>query len=798
VPGRTRQGRPAFRRKGTVGATGGAAVGGGATVRRVSAHDPAGTGDRPGSRTAWAVATALVALRWLVVVGLVGGAVAAAVLLPPLATRSGGISDITSADNPAIVAEKQAAEAFGFPVLSRVMIVQHDPAGLPDAVLDKAYRAARSLRDNGPKDGVVAALPVLNAQRVIPGSTKTGTTLVTYIYTQETSFRGATEAAERYAATTFDAKTDRVVGVTGTVPARYQQTTLVNDSLPVLEIVSVLAVVVIVGLAFRSVVAPLLTIVTAGISYVLVTRVAAVAGQRYGLEIPPDLEPLMVALMVGVTTDYVVYFLSGLRGELLDGRPRIAAARRSVATFAPIVAAAGLTVAAGVATLLVASSPAVRTFAPAMALAVAVALLVALTFVPAVMAILGARAFWPALPHAGDTPAIGTAVRRGLVRLVRSRAPAVIVAALCIGGLAWVAVPVHRLGAGLPLIAGLPSDTDAARAGAAAATGFAPGIVAPTLIVVQGTDLVTHPQSLLALEELLKREQHVAGVLGPAEDSALSQQAGRQLALFVSAQKQAAQFVVVLDADPLDATAVAALDRLKERMPALLRQAGIPGASAGFAGDTAAVSEIVHGTERDFLAILFAALAVNLVILVVVLRALVAPLILLACTVLSVAATLGLTVLLFQDRLGHPGVTFFVPLAAGVLLVALGSDYNLFAVGHIWQEARRRSLREAMSVALPRSSAAITTAGLALAASLGSLGLVPLRQFAELAFALSVGILLDTYVVRTLLVPALLTIVGPASGWPGRRLQRSEGMDPQEPQRAGLRPTTTGAAVEPR
>ena len=737
----------------------------------MTADTPAPAPGRPGSRTAWAVATALVSLRWLIVVGWVVGAVAAAVLLPPLATRAGGISDITSTDNPAIVAETQAAQAFGFPVLSRVQLVQHDPAGLPDAVLDKAYRAARTLRDSGPRDGVVAALPVLNAQGVVPASKTSGTTLVTYLYTQPGSFRQVTETAQRYAASTFDANADRVVGVTGTVPARFEQTQRVNSALPVLEVVSVLAVVVIVGIAFRSVVAPLLTIVTAGISYVLVIRVAGVVGARYGINIPPDLEPLMVALMVGVTTDYVVYFLSGMRGELLDGRPRVLAARRSVATFAPIVAAAGLTVAAGVATLLVASSPAVRTFGPAMAIAVAVALVVALTFVPAVMGILGRYAFWPALPHPGDTPALGAAVRRGLVRLVRSRGPAVVVAALCLGGLVWAALPVHRLGAGLPLVSALPSDTPAAKAAAAASAGFAPGIVAPTLVVVQGADVATKTQALLAMEELLKKEQHVGGVLGPAEDSALSQQAGRQVALFVSAQKQAAQFVVVLDADPLDATAVAAVDRLRTRLPGLLQQAGLSGATAGLAGDTAAVSEVVRGTDRDFVAILLAALGVNLVILVLVLRALVAPVLLLACTVLSVAATLGLTVLLFQDVLGHDGVTFFVPLAAGVLLVALGSDYNLFAVGHIWQEARRRSLRDAMSVALPRSSAAITTAGLALAASLGALGLVPLRQFAELAFALTVGILLDTYVVRTLLVPALLTVVGPASGWPGRRLQ---------------------------
>ncbi len=231
--------------------------------------------------------------------GWIGGAVAAGLFLPPLTTHSGGVGDITSPDNPAILAEENAAKAFGFPVLSRVILVQHDPAGLPDATVEKAYRAARALHDGGPKGGVVAALPVLNAERVIPGSTKTGTTLVTYLYVDTGNFRAATEAAERYAAANFDARADRVIGVTGTVPARYEQTKIVNSTLPVLEIVSVLAVVVIVGLAFRSLVAPLLTIVTAGISYVLVARVAALVGERFGVSIPPDLEPLMVALMVG-------------------------------------------------------------------------------------------------------------------------------------------------------------------------------------------------------------------------------------------------------------------------------------------------------------------------------------------------------------------------------------------------------------------------------------------------------------------------------------------------------------------
>src|SRR3954451_7282324 len=749
----------------------------------------------PGFRAAYALATVLVAARWLIVAGWVGGAVAALFLLPPLTTRSGGISDITSTDNPAIVAEARAARAFGFPVLSRTMLVQHDPAGLPQPVVEKAYQAARSLQQGGPQGGIAAALPVLNAAGVVPGSKQTGTTLVTYLYPQSTAFGTATRAAQGYAATHFDKAADRVVGVTGTVPARYEQTLLVDGALPWLEIVSVLSVVLIVGVAFRSVVAPLLTVATAGICYVLVTRLAGVVGERLAVVVPPDLEPLMVALMVGVTTDYVVYFLSGLRGELLDGQGRVVAARRSVATFAPIVAAAGFTVAAGVGALLVASTPAVRTFAPAMAVAVAVALVVALTFVPAVMGILGARAFWPRLPRSGDGRPLGATVRRGVVRLVRVRPVAFLLALACIGGLTWLALPVQHIAVGLPLVRALPPDTEPARAADAATAGFAPGIVGPTLVVVQGADVGTRPDALLAFEDLLKREPHVAGVLGPKEDAALTAQAGRPVELFVAAARQTAQYVVILDVDPLDATAVGAVDGLKDRLPGLLRQAGLPGAKGAVAGDTAAVAAIVHESERDLAAILLAALLVNLIILAVVLRALVAPLLLLACTVLSVAATLGITVWLFQVKLGHPGLTFFVPLAAGVLLVALGSDYNLFAVGHIWQEARRRSLREAMLVALPRSSSAITTAGLALAASLGALALVPLRQFAELAFALVVGILLDTYLVRTLLVPALLIVVGPASGWPGRRLRASH--ENGEDHLVTADATKTGTAVRP-
>ncbi len=162
--------------------------------------------------------------------------------------------------------------------------------------------------------------------------------------------------------------------------------------------------------------------------------------------------------------------------------------------------------------------------------------------------------------------------------------------------------------------------------------------------------------------------------------------------------------------------------------------------------------------------------APNLLLLVLFLRALVAPLYLLACSVLALCSALGLTTLLFQGALDHDGLTFYVPFTAAVLLVSLGSDYNIFAVGHIWQLAEDRPLKEAMLLAIPESTRAITAAGVALAASFGLLALVPLNAFRELGFVMAVGILLDVFVVRALLVPSLLTLVGRRSGWPSDRL----------------------------
>jgi RND superfamily putative drug exporter len=239
----------------------------------------------------------------------------------------------------------------------------------------------------------------------------------------------------------------------------------------------------------------------------------------------------------------------------------------------------------------------------------------------------------------------------------------------------------------------------------------------------------------------------------------------------IARDANAVRLAVIFDSDPLGAPAIHKLQALRDRLPRLLEAAGLAGPQVRIGGETAVAGETVESVLNDLKRIGLVALAVNLLLLAIFLRALIAPLYLVAVSVLGLAASLGLTTLVFQVVLGHDDLTYYVPFAAAVLLVALGSDYNVFVAGRIWEEARWMRLREAIAVATPAAAKAVTVAGLALASSFALLAIVPLRSFREFAFVMAAGVLLDTFVVRSLLVPALTSLFGEVSWWPGRRMR---------------------------
>ena len=739
--------------------------------------DPPSTQD--GGRLAVGAARLLVSLRWWIIAFWAAACFSSLVILPTLSETQGSsdLDGLLPKNTPAVATELRSVELFGFPLQGRTTVVQRDPGGL--SVFAQARTVVNALDvTRRPRPGlrkVRGALPITNELGAFPGSAEQGTTALTYLlFDPGVSFTAQTRAARKYAERSF-APRDHVVGVTGSVPARAAQGKLIRDSLPLAETLILGAILLIVGGAFRSFVAPLVAALTTGVAYVLTLRLSGAVAQLVGVSTPSELEPVIVALLLGVVTDYVVFYLSAMRRELATGVDRLEAARRATSSYGPIVAVAGLAVAAGTAALMFAESLFFRALGPALVFTVLMGLVVAVTLVPALMATLGAWSFWPSRPKPADQPrsdAHPSLAVRLLSALAHRRDVAAIVVGCSVAGLALAATPLLGLNLGVSFVGSLPPDSGVRLAADSARAGFAPGILSPTTVLVEGDGLGRQRDELAALGVLLAEQPGVAGVLSPGT-------LPRRLDANVlsTADGAAARYLLVLDDPALGADAIDSVSALQDRLPRLLAESGLQTTRIGLAGDTAAAAFIVDQTTDDLVRIAIAALTANLLMLVIFLRALVAAVYLLVGSVLSLAASLGLTMLLFERLEPGAGLTFYVPFAGAVLLLAFGSDYNIFAVGNVWKEARTRPLPEAIIRSMPGTVAAIVVAGLALAASFGLLAVVPLVPFRQLAFFMCVGIALDVVVVRSLLLPALLTLVGRASAWPSRRFA------PERPQR---------------
>jgi RND superfamily putative drug exporter len=754
-------------------------------------------------RVARSSAWIIMRIRYLLLAGWIVAAVLAVIYLPaPGAEQSSLLGTLIPKDAPALQAEARSFRHFRLPLLARTAVVQRDPRGLsPEAQVRIFERAlAVDTRQPGPRRGVVAALPITNTLKLFPGSRESSTTGITYLYFDpDVSLVVQRDLALRYA-DQVNRPGDALVGVTGAVPARVEQGRLIVQALPWVELATVLVIALFVGVSFRSVGAPLATLAAATIAYVVAIRVVSWAGRRAGVYVPEELEPVIVVLVLGIVTDYAIFFLFGMRDRLWAGQKRRHAAEATTADFLPIIFTAGVTVAAGTATLYVASLQFVRSFGPALALTVLVALMVAITFVPAVLGIFGRFVYWPhwrapAIPaegkpattsgaeRAGRRPVAGAAAaltgsgwRDRLSRLATVRPAALLISLLVVTGLVLAASGLGKTRLAFGLISGLPHSSPHYRAERAAARGFAPGIISPTEILLEGNGLSEKRAALSRLEDLLDEEPAVAGVIGPREQSIIADLASRagvgnevdteELGVTVSQDGTAARYVVILDREPLGGGAIEAVRSLQDRLPGLLRSSGLQSIRVSFAGDTALARDTVDRTLDDLGRIGAAIVAVSLILLIVFLRSLVAPLYLLAASVMALLASLGLTTFVFQGLLGHDHLTYYVPFAASVLLVSLGSDYNIFIVGRMWEEARQRPLRDAIAVGARRATRPITIAGLTLAASFALLAIVPIQPFREFAFAMVVGVLIDSFLVRSFLVPSLVSLFGKASFWP--------------------------------
>jgi RND superfamily putative drug exporter len=725
---------------------------------------------------AWWIGRGIVWARLLVIAAWIAGAALATSQLPSgLGSEEAELGSLLPRSSQALEVEERALRKFGFPLISRSMVVARKEGGFDAA---DARAALRFIADTDKGRSGLKALPFAAEGRPLEGG-QIGDTLLVYLYATP-KVENEVGASEEFAAGLRRATGADTAHLTGASPAAAAESNLVEEHLPWVEIATVALVVGILLLYYRSLGIPLLCLAGVGLAYLVSDRLLGVVSEQFDLAVPEEVQPVIVALLFGVLTDYLVFFVSGFRMRLRRGDSAVAAASAVTGELLPVVATAALMIAGATMTLALSGVDFLSAFGPAMAISVLVAALVSLTFIPACLALLGSFVFWPnrgTLESDAEGGAREASTARGRVVGLGARHP-VVVAVSCIVVLLAAASGLRELELGNPIIRGLPTSTQSRQGYDEASQALGPGVVGPTMLVIEGEGVGSDPGALASLQERIEAEPGIASAVGPNQQVA-------QLPpnVFVAADGSAARYLLVLEADPDGPVAPEILSDLEARLPTLLAQSGIDGASFGVTGDTTIGHELTEDTWHAGLKVAPAALAVLLVLLWVLLGSCAAPLYLVGSSLLIVAAALGLTVYVFQGLLDYNEIAFFVPVATAVLMLALGSDYNVFLVSRIWREAERRDLSAAIRTAGSRASSAIAVAGLILALSFAAVWLIPIAAFRELAFAMFVGLMLDTWLARPLLVPALVSLFG---GGPER-----ESAARPEPERDPT-PTPTG------
>jgi putative drug exporter of the RND superfamily len=702
----------------------------------------------------------LVRLRFAVVIFWAVVALAAYLFLPALGdSTSSSLSDVVPESAPAAEAEAQAGDLSGS-VEAPAILVYSNPGGFTEADLENVRGGIQNLNGGpGRSYGLLRAVPLAAQNTTNPTRVDRGllgnSALPVLLY-----FEGGTRLIEvaggvREIREDLDAPGPLRTSVTGIKPVQYDTKVAIEGNLGLVTVVTTLAIFIVVALTYRSPVAPLVPLASIGLATFLTLRVLGWIASEQGTNVPAQIEPIIVVLLFGVGTDYALFLLSRTRQALEEGDGRVEAARVGVEKVGGILLSSAAVLIAAFVLLVLAELGIYRVLGPGLALALCIVFIVTLTLVPALLAILGPAAFGRRSP----------AWRRGPSRPAPLRRPGVVVGVIA-AGLILASAGNLGLRVGFDQLANLPGSAPSVRGYEELTGEFPGGVLAPVNVLVRGENLGEKNRELLRLQGGLQAELLDAGgsalTFGP-------QYAGSVPEIdFVAQDGSAARVLLVFNGPPFSPEALDQARRLQDRLPTLLEQAGLEDATGVVGGQTALSAAARDTSAADLERVAPLLFAVSFVVLALLLRTPVAPIYLVVSTALSFAATLGVCTVLFQNVLGQDGVVYYVPFTLFLLLVALGSDYNIFIMAAVREEAEGRPLKEAVPAALARTGPTINAAGLTLAASFFALTLIPLQDFFQVGTAVALGVLLDAFVIRTLLVPALVLLVGPVGFWPAK------------------------------
>jgi RND superfamily putative drug exporter len=507
-------------------------------------------------------------------------------------------------------------------------------------------------------------------------------------------------------------------------------------------------VVLIIGLIlviFRSPIAALLPIVVIGIVLEVTTGIIGIVGKALDWNVGQDLQTILLIVLFGIGSDYILFILFRYRERLRAGDDKKTAMVTTVERVGEVIASAAGAVVVAFLVLLLASLGFFGSLGPGLAIAVGVMLITSLTLIPALVSKLGRFVFWPSKAWKKQPKAT---ISRRLGVLVGNR-PAITAA---VSGLILVALASGTLmyKANYDFSAGFPQDTESAQAQADLSKAFAAGAAQPTEVYLRSTD--GSPLSPQVIEQFSNSLKGGPGV-GQVEPGPQSN------------KPDVARVDILLNRNPASNEAI---ELVRDDLRDFVHAKAPDGTVALVGGMTAVFADINTANNRDLSVILPVAAALIAIILALLLRSIVAPIYLVVAVLLNFAATLGATVYVFQGIQGEPGVTFQLPIILYLFVVAIGTDYNILMIARLREEAREgREPREAAALGVEHGGPTVAAAGLILAGTFGVLMLAPISFLQQMGFAVAIGIVLSAFVMSFFFVPSFTALVGHAAWWPG-------------------------------
>ncbi|WP_053851334.1 MMPL family transporter [Streptomyces sp. NRRL B-24085] len=506
--------------------------------------------------------------------------------------------------------------------------------------------------------------------------------------------------------------------------------------------VALAVVLVILLLVYRSVLLPLVIILGSVFALGVACAVVYALADHDVVRVDGQVQGILSILVIGAATDYALLLTARYREELARDTDRFTAARAALRQSWAAIVASAATVALGLLALLLSDLTNNRALGPVGAIGIACAVLTSLTFLPAALALLGRAAYWPARPRPVDDHREGVWHR---VAALVDRASRKVWAVTLVALLAGAAFAPALTSKGVPLDETFVDDAPSVAAQQTLSRHFPAGSGNPA-VVVADADRVT---------EVVRAARRTEGVASATPASASGRPGADPLVVDGRVRVD-----VTLTAAPDSDTAKETVARLRTALH------GVPDANALVGGYTAQQYDTLRTAQHDRALIVPVVLAIILLILVVLLRSLLLPVLLVATVALNFLTTLGVSALVFRHVLGFTGTDPSVPLYGFVFLVALGVDYNIFLMSRVREESLRHGVRQGMARGLVTTGGVITSAGVVLAATFAALEVIPLAFLAQIAFIVAFGVLLDTLVVRSLLVPALVRDIGARAWWP--------------------------------